>query len=499
MSFVIEPRNMSCVYQDDPYVGRGLTARWFVFDEETGATLANNGGKGYASFQKAYWAYQWQVKGPPSIKVQKIEQEMLYEWSLKNKILTDRLDRIAMHYEQEGKSLTPKHIMILFDTNHMSCPTEPEKFLAAYQNGFYKEIVLKRREQQAKRDALYKKWNIKSKITDYANSNETITKIKLQAERAAVLLEPVANKIHDHMKDYEDRPQTPDAVATARMLSYVSPVQVSGTGMRFPHHEWEIVELDPNTHPIYDTFGQEGPSTVNRVMERQYVAAANKGLYRSVNMMVDPITYQIVPCGVSRCANSQEWQKMAGKPKKKKKRPASDFSTIPKDWVGVPEKTDKQKIVSSSESKRQEDIEKSKAKTQKKGQRIRPEGLPPKKGPIPKPPIKDRLNSKIKNLQEEWQVDDDELDDEEYDIPTMREVFAKTKQSISKFFSDIKEEADKQKDEEQAQKELKRQKKEAKKQNKAAVNNTDDSFDFIDSIVPDVKETTSSKTTDSDI
>ena len=53
MGYVIEPRVMSCVYDNYPYVGDGWTARWFVFDEETGAVLANNKGKGYKTFQKA--------------------------------------------------------------------------------------------------------------------------------------------------------------------------------------------------------------------------------------------------------------------------------------------------------------------------------------------------------------------------------------------------------------------------------------------------------------
>lgn len=496
MNFVIEPRNMSCVYQNDPYVGRGLTARWFVFDEETGATLANNDGKGYATYQKAFLAYQWQLKGLPAIKIHKMEQEMLYDWSLKNKLLTDKLDRIVMIYEQEGKDLTPKHIVVFFDTNHTRCPTEPKKFLEAYKNDFYKDVILQRREQRAKKEEFQKKWNLKRKIATYADNNKIISKIRRQADIMSVLLEPVKTKIQDHMKDYEERPQSADAVATARVLSYVSPVTTIKEGTGFPRHEWEIIPIDPKVHPMYDTFGQEDPSSINRVMSRAYTTVPDTALYHTADTIVDPITYQIVQRGTPRCTTSQEWQQMAGKPKKKKKRQAPTQNT--KEWVAVPEE---QKAKTSSTPKVRPAIEQTSPNVQmgkKKGQRIRPEGLPPKKAPPKKPPIKDRVQAKIHTFKEEWTYEDDDYDEEQYEIPTIGEAFAQMKNSIKTFFADVKNEADKQKVDEQAAKEERKkarvEKKAARQQEKTSEPEVVEppAEDFINSIVPDITLDTAS-------
>ena len=462
MSFVIEPRCISCVYQEDPYVGRGLTARWFVLDEETGAVLANNGGKGYASFSKAFLAYQWQSKGLPAIKIAQAEQEMLYEWSLKNKILTDRLDRISMYCEQEGKELTCKHVTVLFNTNHVSCPTEADKFLVAYKNDFYKDAVLKRREQQAKQDAIRKKWNLKQKLSTYMDNNETVNKIREHSDRVAVMLDPVKTYIHEHMKAYEERPQEQDAVSRTRMLSHVSPVEIANTGTTFVGHEWEIVEEDFNANSIFDTFGQDGPANINRIMDRQYHPQTNSTPQLVNTTMVDPISYQIVQYRTSRCVNAQEWQQMAGERKKKKKKTILSQPPITESWVGAHENsTPPQKDISQSSSHgvrtdmgQPKTNMATKNKTTK-GQRERPSGLPPKQKPVKKSPI----GSKIKSLKEEWLAEDEEYDDEEYDIPTLSEAFSQMKDSIHKFFSDIKEEADKQRAEEQAQKAAKKQEK----------------------------------------
>ena len=509
MGYVIEPRIMSCVYNNYPYVGDGWTSRWFVFDEETGAVLANNKGRGYKTFQKAYLAYQWQLKGPPSVKVHQHEQELLYDWSLKNKIITDRLDRIAMHYEEEGKPLTPKHIKVLFETQKATCPIEEDKFLVGYQHDFYEDVVLERRAKAKRRAELKAQWDLKKRFDDYAETNVTAGKLRDFSDRTAVLFSVLKEKIGENMRDYEERPTCEDPVARARALSYVSAPVVTATNKPFRGHEWEIVEPDPNVPIISDTFGQEGVSSVGRVMDRQYTTyEAQNPLWIRTATMVDPITYQIVPARTSRCVNAHEWRQMAGPPKKKKRRPVPPEKApmTTQDWVGMPdeETAPKKEIPRVSKSKIRVEPEHANASisigSKGKKKRPRPEGLPPKAEPKPKPPIKDRVRKKMDSLKEEWSVDDDEYDDdEEYEIPTIGEAFTQMKNSIKTFFADVKNEADKQKADEQAAKEDRKKaradKKAAKRQEKTSEPEVMESpaEDFINSIVPDI---TLDKTTD---
>lgn len=491
---------MSCVYNNYPYVGDGWTSRWFVFDEETGAVLANSKGRGYKTFQKAYWAYQWQLKGPPSVKVHQHEQELLYDWSLKNKIITDRLDRIAMHYEEEGRPLTPKHIKVLFETQKATCPIEEDKFLVGYQHDFYEDVVLERRAKAKRRAELKAQWDLKKRFDDYAETNVTAGKLRDFSDRTAVLFSILKEKIRENMRDYEERPTCEDPVARARALSYVSTPVVTNTNKPFRGHEWEIVRRNPEMSDIYDTFGSEGPSSVDRIMDREYVQYTGRPSRLSTETIVDPITYQIVPRRTTRCTTPQEWRKMAGPPKKKKKRPipSEKAPMTTQDWVGMPdeETAPKKEIPRVSKSKIRIEPEHANASisigSKGKKKRPRPDGLPPKAEPKSKSPIKDRVRKKMDSLKEEWAVDDEFDDDEEYEIPTIGEVFAQMKNSIKTFFADVKNEADKQKANEQAakieRKKARADKKAAKQQEKTSKPEVMESptEDFINSIVPDI-------------
>jgi hypothetical protein len=191
---------------------------------------------------------------------------------------------------------------------------------------------------------------------------------------------------------------------------------------------------------------------------------------------------------------------MAGPPKKKKKRPVPPEKApmTTQDWVGMPdeETAPKKEIPRVSQSKIRVEPEYANASisigSKGKKKRPRPEGLPPKAEPKPKPPIKDRVRKKMDSLKEEWSVDDDEYDDEEYAIPTVREVFSQMSNSIKTFFADVKNEADKQKADEQAAKEDRKKaradKKAARQQEKTSEPEAAESpaEDFINSIVPDI-------------
>lgn len=447
MGYKIEPRIVSCVYNNYAYVGDGLIARWFVLDEDTGKVLANNRGKGYKTYEKALLAYHWHLKGPPAIKVQQEEQEMLYEWSLKNKLITDRLDRIAIHYEKEKRPLTPKHIKILFETQKATCPTDEEKFLVAYQHDFYEDVVLERRAKRKKQKARQEKWDVKKKL----DSSAAVQKFVDGTDVVAVMLAPVGAMFNNMLKDYNDRPECADPKDKAIKMHYVSPIEIVSTGQPFQGHQWDVVEKDPNIHPIYDTFGQEGPSSVNRVMDRQYVPYHNpqkdKHVSLALDMMVDPVSHQIVHRRTTRCLSADEWNQMANGYKKKRPKPTAPPPVATEEWVEVPEepavaRPEIPKVSKSKPKIEPEQVSTSMSLGGTKKKRPRPKELPEKKEPPKKTSVMDKMRSKFEEFKKDWtEGDDEEYDDDlEYEIPTAKEVFSNLKSSIGSFFSGTKSE-----------------------------------------------------------
>lgn len=492
---------MSCVYTEDPYVGRGLRARYFVLDEATNAILAGNDGKGYDSYQQAYIAYMWTIKGPAARKAFRLEQEMMYDWSQKNKIVIDRLDGISAAYQSEGRILTPKHIMLLFKTHGMECPTTHEAFLAAYQNNFYKDVIIKRRQKEKKREEWKKQWDLKAKTDEFIDAHDNLALLREQMapENIEKAVGPIKNFINEKMKMYNERPMDSSSVAKMRATLNPTTGEVVATGRPFRTQEWEVVEKDPRIHPIYDTFSQEPPESVDRIMDREILRSPESIRGRlATQMMVDPISLQIVQKRNTRCISPTEWREMAGPPKKKKKRPAPPPPVQTEEWSQLSEEESQvpQKPAPRSKTKRKVEPEHANASISfgTKGAKADEQTKEVLTAQKKKALSKNKPPKKVK-LPEEEVPEEDEFDDEE-DIPSVKEVLSQLKSSISQFFSDIKNEAEKQKAEEVAQKEAKKQAKAAHKEEKQTKEpSAQKESSFVESIIPDVKpEKVESKT-----